>query len=42
MMANEGRTRSKDAILAKYTKYAAIGFFVCTVLVGVFSIYLKK
>ncbi|MEF9975524.1 MAG: preprotein translocase subunit SecG [Oscillospiraceae bacterium] len=42
MMANEGRMRSKDVILAKYTKYAAIVFFVATILVGVFGIYFKK
>lgn len=41
MMSNEGRTRSKDARLAKYTKYAAIVFFVATVLVSVFGIYFK-
>ncbi|MEG0179117.1 MAG: preprotein translocase subunit SecG [Oscillospiraceae bacterium] len=42
MMQGEGRSRNKDAILAKYTKYAAIVFFVATILVSVFSIYLKK
>lgn len=42
MMSNEGRSRNKDAVLARYTKYAAIVFFVATVLVGVFGIYFKK
>ena len=37
----EGRTRSKDAVLANYTKYAAIVFFAVTVLVGVFGIFAK-
>ncbi|MEF9969133.1 MAG: preprotein translocase subunit SecG [Ruthenibacterium sp.] len=41
MMANGGRSRSADTILAKYTKYCAIAFFVITILVGVFSIYTK-
>lgn len=41
MMGNEGRSRSSNAILAKYTRYAAIVFFVLAVLVGVISIYLK-
>lgn len=42
MMANEGRSRNKDVMLAKFTKYAAIVFFVATILVGVFGIYFKK
>ena len=42
MMGNEGRSRSSNAMLAKYTKYAAIVFFVLAILVGVISIYLKK
>ena len=41
MMGNEGRSRSSNAMLAKYTKYAAIVFFVRAILVGVISIYLK-
>ena len=41
MMGNEGRSRSSNAMLAKYTKYAAIVFFVLAILVGVISIYLK-
>lgn len=41
MMGNEGRSRSSGAVLARYTKYAAIAFFVLAVLVGVISIYLK-
>ena len=39
MMGNEGRSRSSNAMLAKYTKYAV--FFVLAILVGVISIYLK-
>ena len=38
MMMGESRMRSNTAILAKYTKYAGIVFFVCTLLVGVFSV----
>ena len=38
---SEGRSRSSNAMLAKYTKYAAIVFFVLAILVGVISIYLK-
>ena len=41
MMGNEGRSRSSNAMIAKYTKYAAIVFFVLAILVGVISIYLK-
>lgn len=41
MMGNEGRSRSSGAILAKYTKYAAIAFFVLAILVCVISVYLK-
>lgn len=37
----EARTRTKDAVLAKYTKYAAVVFFVVTILVGVFSVFAK-
>lgn len=40
-MMNEGRARSRDTVLAKYTKIAAIVFFIATFLVSVFSIYLK-
>lgn len=36
---NEARTRTKDAVLAKYTKYAAVVFFAVTILVGVFSVF---
>ncbi|MEG0769472.1 MAG: preprotein translocase subunit SecG [Ruthenibacterium sp.] len=39
MMENGGR--SSNSMLAKYTKYAAIGFFVLAILVSVVSIYLK-
>lgn len=38
-MMDNGRT--PNSVLAKYTKYAAIVFFVLTILVSVFSIYLK-
>ena len=38
MMMGESRMRSNTAILANYTKYAGIVFFVCTLLVGVFSV----
>lgn len=41
MMGINGRSRSTGAVLAKYTKYTAIAFFVLAVLVGVISIYLK-
>ena len=37
---NSGRTL--DAILGKITKYAAIAFFVLTLLVSVFTVYLGK
>lgn len=36
---NSGRTL--EAMLAKLTKIFAIGFFVLTVLVSVFSVYIK-
>lgn len=36
---NSGRTL--DAILGKITKYAAIVFFVLTLLVSVFTVYVK-
>ncbi|NLW77901.1 MAG: preprotein translocase subunit SecG [Ruminococcaceae bacterium] len=38
MMSNESRSRSKDARLAKATKYAAIVFLVLTILVNISSI----
>lgn len=38
---SEARTRTKDARLAKWTKYAAIVFFAVTVLVGVFGVFAK-
>lgn len=41
MMAGDSRSHTPTSMLAKYTKYAAIVFFVLTVLVGVFSIYTK-
>ena len=41
MQMNEARTRTKDATLAKYTKYAAVVFFVVTILVGVFGVFAK-
>lgn len=42
MMTNDSRQRTGTAILAKYTKYAAIAFFVLTILVSVFNIYFSK
>lgn len=36
---NSGRTL--DAMLARITKYAAIVFFVLTILVSVFTVYIK-
>ena len=41
MMGNEGRSRSSGAVLARYTKYVAIAFFVISILVCVISVYLK-
>ncbi len=41
MMMNDGRTRGVNSILAKYTKYAAIAFFVITIAVGIISVYAK-
>ena len=41
MMGNEGRSRSSGAVLAKYTKYAAIAFFVLAIFACVISVYLK-
>lgn len=41
MMGRDGRSHSMNSIMAKYTKYAAIVFFVLAVLVGVISIYVK-
>ena len=41
MMMGESRMRSNTAILAKYTRYAGIVLFVCTLLVGVFSVLAK-
>ena len=38
MMMGESRMRSNTAVLVKYTKYAGIVFFVCTLLVGVFGV----
>ncbi|MDD3430236.1 MAG: preprotein translocase subunit SecG [Oscillospiraceae bacterium] len=40
-MMNEGRMRTKDVVLAKYTKIAAIVFFVVTLVVSAVSIYVK-
>lgn len=40
-MAEDVRGRFGSSVLAKYTKYAAIVFFVLSVLVSVFNIYLK-
>ena len=36
---NSGRTL--DAMLSKITKYAAIAFFVLTLLVSIFTVYIK-
>lgn len=37
----EARTRTTDALLAKYTKVAAIVFFVVTLAVSLFSVFGK-
>ncbi|HJC73276.1 MAG TPA: preprotein translocase subunit SecG [Candidatus Ruthenibacterium merdavium] len=39
-MVEDNRGRMGSSVLAKYTKYAGIAFFVLAVLVSVFSIYL--
>ena len=39
-MVEDNRGRMGSSVLAKYTKYAGITFFVLAVLVSVFSIYL--
>lgn len=41
MMGNEGRGRSADAMKARYTKIAAIVFFVLAIAVSVISVLLK-
>lgn len=41
MLDAANRPNSRDAILAKFTKYAAIIFFLLTLAVGLFSVYLK-
>lgn len=40
-MTSEARTRTTDAVLAKYTKIAAIVFFVVTLAVSLFSVFAK-
>ena len=40
-MVEDNRGRMGSSILAKYTKYAGIVFFVLAVRVSVFSIYLS-
>ncbi len=41
MLDAANRTTSRDAILARFTKIAAVVFFIITLLVSLFSIYLK-
>ncbi len=41
MLDATNRPTSREAVLAKFTKIAAIIFFVLTLAVGLFSIYLK-
>ncbi len=41
MLGREGRSRSAGTVMAKYTKYAAIVFFVLAVAVSLISIYVK-
>ncbi len=41
MLDGANRMNTREAILARYTKIAAIVFFVLTLAVGLFSIYLK-
>ncbi len=41
MLDSANRSTSRDAILAKFTKIAAIVLFVVTLLVSLFSIYFK-
>ena len=41
MMTSEARTRTTDAVLAKYTKIAAVVFFVVTVGVSLLSVFVK-
>jgi preprotein translocase subunit SecG len=38
MLTNDSRSRMPSSMMAKYTKYAAIAFFILTILVGVVSI----
>ncbi|MCM1150385.1 MAG: preprotein translocase subunit SecG [Butyricicoccus sp.] len=42
MMNREGRSRSATTMMAVYTKYAAIAYFVLAVIVGVISLYVTK
>ena len=41
MMTSEARPRTTDAVLAKYTKIAAVVFFVVTVGVSLLSVFVK-
>ncbi|MDO5601699.1 MAG: preprotein translocase subunit SecG [Oscillospiraceae bacterium] len=41
MMMGDGRSRTTDAIMAKYTKIAAIVFFVLAIAVSVLSVLFK-
>lgn len=41
MMMGEGRGRTADALMAKYTKIAAIIFFVLAIAVSVLSVLFK-
>ena len=40
-LSSEARTRTTDAVLAKYTKIAAIVFLVVTLAVSLFSVFAK-
>ncbi len=41
MLDAANRTTSRDAVLAKFTKIAAVVFFIITLVVSLFSIYFK-
>ncbi len=41
-MVEDNRGRMGSSMLAKYTKYAGIVFFVLTILVSLFNVYLSK
>ena len=39
MMSGETRARSKEASQAKFTRYAAIAFFILTIVVNAVSVF---